>query len=171
MSRAIRRSSRMIIHRGPRVRPRGVKPLRPWYEPAPKRGRPRNSELPADPRGTSSERGYGAAHKRERERWSRIIAAGGATCVRCGQPIAPGEPWHLDHADVPGAHQFGWYLGPAHKRCNINAGKKSNGNNDRVSHQKSSGDSPQPQQTKKPAPAVAKFFRLNVFNNDEPSGD
>jgi hypothetical protein len=46
-----------------------------------------------------------------------VVAAGGVCCARCGEPIAPGEDWHLDHTDDRSD-----YLGPSHRRCNLLAG-------------------------------------------------
>jgi hypothetical protein len=43
-----------------------------------------------------------------------VVDAGGAVCVRCGYGIAPGERFHLDHADDK-IH----YLGVSHPRCNV----------------------------------------------------
>jgi hypothetical protein len=42
------------------------------------------------------------------------VAAGGVRCARCGDPIAPGEPWDLDHRDGSPNE----YLGPSHAACN-----------------------------------------------------
>lgn len=76
----------------------------------------------ADRRRTT-ERGYGAEHKAEKERWRPIVNAGDAYCAEAlcleerdgrGRWIRPGTPWHLAHA----VGQVG-YLGPAHRRCNI----------------------------------------------------
>jgi hypothetical protein len=69
--------------------------------------------------GTTTERGYGSPHQKERARWQPVIAAGQAWCAEtaCLEPtrwIAPGSPWHLAH----GTGQDG-YRGPAHERCNI----------------------------------------------------
>lgn len=69
-------------------------------------------------RGTRQERGYGAAHQRERQRWAAFVAGGTVGCVRCGQVIGPGQPWHLDHDDNDRRE----YLGPAHASCNSAAG-------------------------------------------------
>jgi hypothetical protein len=66
---------------------------------------------------TTGRRGYGAAHKAERERWRPMVEAGRAVCCRCGRPIRPWDVWHLDHtADRRG------YAGPAHAWCNTSAG-------------------------------------------------
>lgn len=68
---------------------------------------------------SSAERGYGAAHRRERLKWKPIVDAGGATCCLCGFGIDPGTPWHLDHTPDRTA-----YRGPAHASCNIRDGAK-----------------------------------------------
>lgn len=69
--------------------------------------------MATDPRGTRTQRGYNQTHQRARNQWARHVATGNAQCTRCGQPITPGEPWHLDHtADRTG------YLGAAHPSCN-----------------------------------------------------
>jgi hypothetical protein len=74
-------------------------------------------------RGTTSQRGYGAFHQQARARVAPLVAAGRAICTRCRRPIKPGEPWDLDHADLPGeiAQRFGVYRGPSHRSCNISA--------------------------------------------------
>lgn len=62
-------------------------------------------------RGTSAERGYGAAHRRlsERER----AAAVGSTCHLCGRVMAAGQRLALDHTpDRTG------YRGVVHESCN-----------------------------------------------------
>lgn len=69
-------------------------------------------------RGTRQDRGYGVAHQQLRTRWAALVAAGNVACVRCGRPIAAGQPWHLDHDD----EDRNRYLGPAHARCNNAAG-------------------------------------------------
>lgn len=70
-------------------------------------------------RGTSTERGYGVAHKRLRAKWATVVDTGNAYCSRCGRLIIPGSPWHLDHTD----DRSGYY-GPAHQRCNVAAANK-----------------------------------------------
>lgn len=72
------------------------------------------------PKGKTAERGYGGQHQAERARWSPVVAAGQAWCARCGQRIAPGQPWDLDHDD----HDRTRYRGPAHRACNRKAGGK-----------------------------------------------
>lgn len=68
--------------------------------------------------GTTAERGYTGAHKRERERWKPLVDRGEATCCRCGLPLAPGAAFHLDHDDNDRTR----YRGVAHPACNVRAG-------------------------------------------------
>jgi len=57
---------------------------------------------------------YGYRHQKSRKAVFQLVRSGSATCARCGEPIAPDEPWDLDHDDdVPGA-----YLGASHRGCN-----------------------------------------------------
>jgi len=69
-------------------------------------------------RGTASARGYGSRHQKTRARLNLEVQTGTVTCSRCGQPIAPNTPWHLDHDD----EDRGTYLGPSHAYCNDSAG-------------------------------------------------
>jgi predicted kinase len=70
--------------------------------------------------GNTTERGYGAAHRRERARWAPVVASGEATCaervcLKLSRWIDPVEDadWELAHTiDRSG------YLGPAHFICN-----------------------------------------------------
>ena len=72
-------------------------------------------------RGNANKRGYGATHQRARADMAPTIAAGRAACARCGQPIEPGQDWHLDHSDDRSG-----YIGPSHAHCNTSAaGKRS----------------------------------------------
>ena len=64
---------------------------------------------------------YRGHHDQMRRVYARTVAAGAAVCVRCGKPIAPGEAWDLDHVDGGGPHD---YAGPAHGRCNRQAGAR-----------------------------------------------
>lgn len=70
-------------------------------------------------RGTSTQRGYGAAHQRLRAVWARRLARGEVIpCARCGLPIDPGQPWDLGHSD----DRKSW-TGPEHaNQCNRAAG-------------------------------------------------
>lgn len=66
----------------------------------------------------TADRGYGAAHQRERERHRPAVEAGRARCceIICLFPsrlIPPAAKWDLAHNRRTGAH-----LGPAHRKCN-----------------------------------------------------
>lgn len=50
-------------------------------------------------RGETTSTVYGTQHKQLRADLADYVAAGLATCWRCGQPINPGEPWDLGHDD------------------------------------------------------------------------
>lgn len=64
-------------------------------------------------RGTTTERGYGVTHVRQKKEYEPFVAAGLCECARCGERIKPGEKWVLDHnEDRTG------YLGPSHAYCN-----------------------------------------------------
>lgn len=65
------------------------------------------------------QRGYGAAHRNERNRWVPLVAAGRVACYRCGLLIPPGAPWDLGHTD----DRRGW-TGPEHRHCNRKHGSK-----------------------------------------------
>ncbi|MFI6819736.1 hypothetical protein ACIBJE_02140 [Micromonospora sp. NPDC050187] len=69
-------------------------------------------------RGTRQQRGYDAAHDRERERWRPRVERGevdcqASTCVMPERRIQPGQDWDLDHTDDRRG-----YRGPAHRPCN-----------------------------------------------------
>ena len=64
-------------------------------------------------RGTSTQRGYGAAHQKQRAALAAAQAAGETlTCWRCGKPIT--GPFDLGHDD----HDRTQYRGPEHPACN-----------------------------------------------------
>lgn len=65
-------------------------------------------------RPTTPQRGYGEFHQAARKRLAPMVAAGGARCWRCGEPILPAEPWDLGHLDGDRTR----YGGPEHARCN-----------------------------------------------------
>ncbi|MGH3500743.1 MAG: hypothetical protein ACRDQA_07575 [Nocardioidaceae bacterium] len=69
--------------------------------------------------GSTTTRGYGTSHQRLRARWAPVVAAGGATCARCGEPIEPGDAWDLGHAGTGRV----LYSGPEHATCNRHAGQ------------------------------------------------
>ena len=79
--------------------------------------RPRPSSASSGMRRTTSMRGYGSTHQQLRRAWARIVAAGQATCPRCGRRILPTEPCDLDHRDDRRG-----YLGASHRACNRRAG-------------------------------------------------
>jgi hypothetical protein len=64
-------------------------------------------------KGSTKPRGYGGSHQKLRKAWARRVAAGLESCRRCGELIAPGEPFDLDHTDDRTS-----YLGPSHRKCN-----------------------------------------------------
>ena len=74
-------------------------------------------------RGLSTEaRGYGERHRALRARFEPAVAAGLARCVRCGEPIGPGEPWDLGHMDDDRSR----WSGPEHASCNrSSAGRRA----------------------------------------------
>lgn len=57
---------------------------------------------------------YGAAHKRERNRWRQLIDHGQVHCCLCGAWLEPGSLFDLDH--VPGTPDQ--YRGAACPGCN-----------------------------------------------------
>lgn len=68
-------------------------------------------------RPNSTDRGYDAAHKRQRRRWAPKVEAGLVDCARCHLPILPGTPWDMGHDD----DRTTW-TGPEHAACNRGAG-------------------------------------------------
>lgn len=77
--------------------------------------------------GTTTQRGYGAEHQAERERWRPTVEAGQATChaTRClerTRAIAPDAEWHLGH----NPERTRW-TGPEHARCNTSEGGRRRG--------------------------------------------
>ena len=68
-------------------------------------------------RGTAQQRGYGTTYQRLRRALAPIVAAGRATCWRCGTPIGTGQPWDLGHHDTDRTI----IQGPEHQHCNRSA--------------------------------------------------
>ena len=56
-------------------------------------------------------------HRRTRQEFSALVAAGLVNCARCGELIEPGTKWDLGHDDrFPQYHS-----GPEHAGCNRSA--------------------------------------------------
>jgi hypothetical protein len=72
---------------------------------------------------STSGRGYGWNHQLRRKALEPLVAAGHATCWRCGRPILPTEKWDLGHDDEDRTR----YRGPEHASCNraTNANRRS----------------------------------------------
>lgn len=76
---------------------------------------------------TTTERGYGWAHQKERRRLKPVVDAGNAWCAQpiCLMPtrwITPGTPWALGHNDTRTA-----WIGPVHAICNQRDGASKGG--------------------------------------------
>jgi hypothetical protein len=71
-------------------------------------------------RGSSTARGYGAAHQAERAAWDTIIESGAQVyCRRCRELIRPGMAWDLGHTeDRKHTH-------PEHQACNRATAKRT----------------------------------------------
>lgn len=86
----------------------------------------------AYPKASTTARGYGTQHQRERKRWAPVVARGDAYCTETlclierdggSRWIEPGAAWDLAHTPDRLA-----YLGPAHSRCNRSEGaERGNG--------------------------------------------
>jgi hypothetical protein len=76
------------------------------------------AELQARP--SRALRGYGGQHRKLRASLAPVVAAGQATCWRCGERIDPGGPWHLGHDD----NDRSIYRGPEHVRCNVSTASR-----------------------------------------------
>jgi hypothetical protein len=74
--------------------------------------------------GTTTQKGYGAAHQKERAKWKPVVDAGLAycrqpVCLHRTRWIPPGTAWALGHTDDRGS-----YLGPVHADCNQRDGAR-----------------------------------------------
>ena len=65
-------------------------------------------------KGSTTERGYGAAHQKLRKQIKPDVDAGRANCWRCGLRIERGQAWDLGHDDDDRSR----YRGPEHVACN-----------------------------------------------------
>ena len=68
----------------------------------------------AEHRKTTSARGYGRQHQRDRAAWVRIVAAGKTPCRRCRKVIRPVDLWDLGHPDA----DCDYPTAPEHRACN-----------------------------------------------------
>lgn len=73
-------------------------------------------------RGTTTQRGYGAAHQAERAKWKPLVDAGRVqchakrhkpACLARGLWLGPGIPWDLGHTEDRRA-----WTGPEYRGCN-----------------------------------------------------
>lgn len=70
-------------------------------------------------RGSSTARGYDAAHRHLRRAWEARLATGEThTCAKCGQPVTAADQWDLGHTD----NRQSW-TGPEHRSCNRKDGQ------------------------------------------------
>lgn len=70
-------------------------------------------------RGSSTARGYDAAHRHLRRAWEARLAAGEThICAKCGQPVTAADQWDLGHTD----NRQSW-TGPEHRSCNRKDGQ------------------------------------------------
>lgn len=72
-------------------------------------------------RGTKAQRGYGPTFVRTRKEWQPRVATGLVVCWRCGELIAPDEPFDLGHDD----DDREIIRGPEHQLCNRRAAGKA----------------------------------------------
>src|SRR5215216_2030848 len=98
----LRRQIRRAVRKGDRKKARRLSRQLRAQEEEERLERARNawgSMARRSQRKKTNERGYGLEHKRLRQKVAREVAAGLATCARCGYLIQPDEPWDLGHDD------------------------------------------------------------------------
>lgn len=99
-------------------------------------------------RGSSTARGYDAAHRHLRRAWEARLATGEThTCAKCGQPVTATDQWDLGHTD----NRQSW-TGPEHRSCNRKDGQhKATASIEHwTRHQAKPQQQPQSQPTGKP---------------------
>lgn len=99
-------------------------------------------------RGSSTARGYDAAHRHLRRAWEARLATGEThTCAKCGQPVTATDQWDLGHTD----NRQSW-TGPEHRSCNRKDGqRKATASAEHwTRHQAKPQQQPQSQPTGKP---------------------
>lgn len=99
-------------------------------------------------RGSSTARGYDAAHRHLRRAWEARLATGEThTCAKCGQPVTAADQWDLGHTD----NRQSW-TGPEHRNCNRKDGqhKAAASIEHWARHQAKPQQQPQSQPTGKP---------------------
>lgn len=99
-------------------------------------------------RGSSTARGYDAAHRHLRRAWEARLATGEThTCAKCGQPVTAADQWDLGHTD----NRQSW-TGPEHRSCNRKDGQhKATASIEHwTRHQAKPQQQPQSQPTGKP---------------------
>jgi hypothetical protein len=80
-------------------------------------------------RGTTTQRGYGRPHQKQRAQWKPLVDAGmvqchAAICLEPSRWITPGTPWHMGHTP----DRTGW-TGPEHQRCGAADGARRGNRN------------------------------------------
>lgn len=99
-------------------------------------------------RGSSTARGYDAAHRHLRRAWEARLATGEThICAKCGQPVTAADQWDLGHTD----NRQSW-TGPEHRSCNRKDGQhKATASAEHwTRHQAKPQQQPQSQPTGKP---------------------
>lgn len=98
-------------------------------------------------RGTTTQRGLGSPHQRERKRQYALLIPGRTICWRCGQPMWPHQQLDLDHVEPralnPGKPPRPGTTRLTHRRCNRSAGSVL-GNKLRAIRRRDYANQPQP---------------------------